>query len=152
MFPSLKAIDRVAPIGDIPPQSIGSGATISSGWSPSYLFGQIQAIIQTGAIAAGGSVTAQLYQATSAAGAGAKVLTGKATSTALTNAANPTDTVVEINVKGEEFDVTNGFAYVQLQITSTGAASLASGLILGHDPRELPATLNAAANVVQQIG
>lgn len=152
MWPSLKAIDRVIALGGIDPQSIASGATVSSPWIPVALWGQIMALIQTGVISAGGSVTAQLYQATSAAGAGSKVITGKATSAALTAAANSPSAQVEINLKGEELDVTNGFAFIQLQITATGAAALASAQLFGHDAREGPATLNAPATLVQVIG
>ncbi len=152
MYPALKAIDRVAHQGGIDPQQIGSGATVSSGWVNMAYFGQLEVLLMTGAISAGGSVNIQLYQATSAAGANAKVITGKTLPTALTYASNPTSAQAEINLKGEELDVTNGFAFVQAQVTATGAAAFAAASILGHDPREGPASLAIPASLVQLVG
>ena len=152
MYPALKNIDRQAHLGGIDPQSIAGGNTISSGWVNMQLFGSLLVLIQTGVITATGSVTAQLYQATSAAGAGSKVITGKATSTALTAAANSPSAQVEINLKGEELDVSNGFSFVQVQVSAVTAAALASATILGCDPREGPASQNIPATLVQLIG
>jgi len=59
---------------------------------------------------------AQVYQATSNAGAGAKVIAGKAITT-YTSLATDEDNLWYIHVDVSELDVDLYFAYIQLQIT-----------------------------------
>lgn len=75
------------------------------------------AILIVGDVAQGATVDLALWQATSSAGANAKLVTGKAI-TQLTDA--DSDSVVCIEVRTEELDVDGGFAYLGGVITVAG--------------------------------
>lgn len=141
--PSEKAavLDVVSPIS----QGVG---TVTGAWIPVTLFRKLLVIIQTGVLGALATVDANLQQATSAAGAGAKAITGK-TITQLTKAGGDDNKQVEINLDASELDVTNGFAYVRLSIPVGVAASLVSAVIIGFDGRYEPASDNDASSVKQ---
>ena len=62
------------PLGVIAP--ISSSSVVVSGWLPVGTHREIVTIMQTGLVAATGTVDMTIQQATSAAGAGAKALTG----------------------------------------------------------------------------
>lgn len=65
-------------------------------------------ILLTGVMAQGATLNLQLWQATDTAGAGAKVIAGKAI-TALTQAGGDANDAVCIEVRTEELDVDGGF-------------------------------------------
>lgn len=92
----------------------------TSDWVDMADFESALAVLMTGTVAATVSITAKLEQATSAAGAGAKDITGKSITT-LTTADG--DKQVLINVRGEELDVSNNFRYVRLSVTIADSAS-----------------------------
>lgn len=75
------------------------------------------AILMVGDVAQGATVDLALWQATSAAGANAKLIAGKAITT-LTDA--DSNSVVCIEVRTEELDVDGGFAYLVGVITVAG--------------------------------
>ena len=152
MYPSLKAIDRIVDLGGVDPQSIGSGSTISSGWISAQQYGSFVAMLRTGVIGASGSVNMQIRQATDSSGTGAKNITGKTLTAPLTNAGYPTSGQAEINIRGDELDVSNGFAYLQIQVTATAAAALASAALVGNDPRNGPCSSNLPATMSQAVG
>lgn len=152
MFPSLKAIDRIVDLGGVDPQSIGSGSTISSGWISAQQYGSFVAMLRTGVISAGGSVNMQIRQAQDSSGTGAKNITGKTLTAPLTNAGYPTSGQAEINVRGDELDVSNGFSYLQIQVTATSAAALASAALVANDPRNGPCSASLPATMSQAVG
>lgn len=126
---------------------VSSAAAVSSAWVSVAGLARFLAIIQTGLIAATGTLNAKLEQATSAAGAGAKDITGKAI-TALADTAD--NKQILINCRTEELDVNGGFAFVRLTITPAVAASLISGVLLGFDAVFQPKA--HAASVVEVVG
>ncbi len=149
MEPYIRPSQRASVLGTIPPQS---ATTVQvSGWLDATKFHNILALIATGAMTATGTVDAQIQQATSSGGAGAKAITGKSI-TQLVAASNANNQVL-INLHQEDLDIANGFKWIQLSITQATAASLISGAVFGFDPRNLQASdsTNANASLVQVV-
>lgn len=137
---------RVSPIvGIISPQS--TNTSVTSGWVSMADLAGLQAIIATGVLGASATVDAKLQQATDGSGTGAKDITGKAI-TQLVKATDDNKQAV-INCRVDEMDINNNFTHVRLSITVGTAASLVSGLILGHVPRYDPLDVQAAS--VKQV-
>jgi hypothetical protein len=137
---------RVSPIvGVISPQS--TNTTVTSAWVSMTDLAGLQAIIATGVLGASATVDAKLQQATDSGGTGAKDITGKAI-TQLVKATDDNKQAV-INCRVDEMDINNNFTHVRLSITVGTAASLVSGLILGHVPRYDPLDVQAAS--VKQV-
>lgn len=130
--PLLKPSSRVAVLGQINPQSATTAK--STGWVLASLYQNFLAIIQVGTIASTGTVDAKIEQATSAAGAGAKDVTGKAI-TQLTEAGTDSDKQALINFSAPDLDHSNSFVYVRLTITPATAAALISGTLVGFDAK-----------------
>lgn len=108
-------------------------------------YARLVAKLKVGLIAAGGTLDFKVQQATSAAGANAKDITGKAI-TQLPDTADNVDRIIEI--KNEELDVDGGFHFVGLLITPAVAASLVSAELIGFIPRYEPVTKLASTVVV----
>ena len=96
------------------------------------------------------TLDAKLQQAQDASGTGAKDLTGKAISQ-LTQAASGSARQALINVRPEDLDVTNGYAYVRLSVTVGVAASLTAAQLLGVNPRFAPGDASNQAAVAQIV-
>lgn len=135
--PNVRPSDRATILAVINPQSASSAQ--SSGWISVVQFAALQALIIVGAIGSSATVDAKIEQATSAAGAGAKDVTGKAI-TQLTKAGSDDNKQAIINFRPTDLDFNNGFTHVRLTITPATAASLICGVILGSDAREQPPT------------
>ena len=149
--PNVKPSDRAVFIGEIPPISASSAKStgyIPMGPQPGG-FDSIQALVQAGVTASGGTIDAKLEQADTAAGGNVKDIVGKAITqlTAVNGNAGPRNAI--LNCRSEELDVAGGFCYVRLTITPATAASVIAGAILGHDARYQPADdLSTVAQVV----
>lgn len=141
--------EQAAILAAIAPVSQGVGSAVS-GWIPVTMFRKIMAVIQTGVLGAAATLDANLQQATSAAGAGAKAITGKSI-TQLTKAGGDDSKQVIIDLDAAELDIAGGFAYVQLTLTVAVAASLVSAVLLGFDGRYGPASDQDAASVKQIV-
>jgi hypothetical protein len=139
------ASENVAVVGNIDPDAYGA-STVTSGWIAAKDFGHFLAIVQAGDLGASATVDAKLEQATSAAGAGAKDITGKAI-TQLTQAGTDSNKQAVINLRPEELDVDGGFTHFRLSITVAVAASDVGGVVLGVDPLFAPASNNDASTV-----
>jgi len=109
-------------------------------WVSMKNYNDIMTIIHSQTIAAGGALTCQLRQATSAAGAGAKNITGK--TAAFTDAED--NTTKTIDCRAEDLDINNSFIYVGILITETGVqnAGVDAEFVRGN-PRYAQATLPA---------
>lgn len=149
--PNIKPSDRAVFIGEVAP--ISASTAKSTGYIPMGPqpggFDSIQAIVQAGVTASGGTVDAKLEQADTSTGGNLKDITGKAITqlTAVNGNAGPRNVI--LNCRSDELDVNAGFCYVRLTITPATAASLISGAILGHDARFQPADdLSTVAQVV----
>ncbi len=145
MNSNLKPSDRVAVVGNIDPDAYGAGS-YTTGWIDMSKFLAIMAVVQAGTLGASATLDAKIQQATSAAGAGAKDVTGKAI-TQLTQAGTDSDKQAVINLFANELDINNGFTHVQLSITVGTATSDAGAIVLGLDPVKDVASANDAATV-----
>ncbi|MEO5331323.1 MAG: hypothetical protein H7839_04815 [Magnetococcus sp. YQC-5] len=135
-----KPTENVAILSNLPPASQGAG-TVTTGWVSVSGFHNLLAVLSVGAMAATATLDAKLQQATSAAGAGAKDITGKAI-TQLTQAGGDGDQQVMINLVPGDLD--EGFGFVTLSITAAAAASVVGASVMGMDPVYSPATGNHA--------
>ena len=96
-------------------------------------------IALVGDIGVTGTVDVELHEATDAAGTGAKAIAGKAI-TQLTQAGGDSDDACAINLRTEEMDCANGFAFIRARMDCLVASSNAAVLILGNVPRYAPVT------------
>jgi hypothetical protein len=149
MNPNMKLFEELTVLAAIGPSAQAVG-TLNSGWVLVDEVESFLASIQTGVLGAAATLDAKLQQATNAAGAGAKDITGKA----LTQIVKATGDNVQafINCRGDELDVSGGFCYVQLSMTVAAAASQTAAVLYGGHPRNYPASDKNPASVVQLVG
>jgi hypothetical protein len=148
--PNIKPSDRVAILAAIDPDAASAGA-VNSAWIDVTNWQNLMAIVMAGDLGASATLNAKLEQATSAAGAGAKDVTGKAIAQ-LTQAGAGSDKQAIINCSQYDLDFNNGFKFVRLSMTVATAASEIAGLLLGFDPRYNVASDNDAAAVAEIVG
>ncbi len=121
------------------PDSVAPG-TITSDRVDAGYYHRMFLYVDVGDIVATGTVDIKLTQATTAAGAGVKDITGKAI-TQLTQAGGDSDSIVGIELRAEELDVNNGFNWVGVVIVVGTAAAELSAVLMKIIPRyEPPAT------------
>lgn len=137
--------ERVAVLGVIDPDANAAGA-LTTAYADLTQFGSAMAIIMAGTLGTSATLDAKLVQATSAAGAGSKDISGKAI-TQLTQAGSDSDKQAIINVRAEDLDLANGFTHVAITMTTATATSDSGALLLGLDPRSAPASDNDLASV-----
>lgn len=137
--------DRVAVVGVIDPD-VQTAATYTSGWIDMADFASIMAVVMAGTLGSSATLDAKLEQATSAAGAGAKDITGKAIAQ-LTQAGTDSDKQAIIECFADDLDLENAFTHVRLSMTVGTATSDAGAIVLGLDPRYPPARNSDAATV-----
>lgn len=144
MFPNAKASEQLSILATLDPGNQAPGVA-NTGWVPLNTHHGLLALVQTGALATGATVDAKLQQAQDASGTGAKDVAGKAIAQ-LTQASNGANRQALINLRSEELDVNNGFAYVRLVVTVAAAAANTSAQLMGVNPRLASAeTANQAA-------
>ncbi|MDI9330961.1 MAG: hypothetical protein QM527_06575 [Alphaproteobacteria bacterium] len=144
MFPNAKGSEQLSILAALDPGNQATGAA-NTGWVPLNTHHGLLALVQTGALATGSTVDAKLQQALDTSGSGAKDVSGKAI-TQLSQANNGANCQALINLRPEELDVNNGFAYVRLVVTVATAAANTSAQLLGINPRLASAeTANQAA-------
>ena len=144
-FPNILPSDRLAIVAAINPVSQAAGA-VSTGWISMQNWRSVMAIVQAGVLGAAATLDAKLEQATSAAGAGAKDIAGKAV-TQLTQAGADSNKQAIVNLRQVELDFANGYSHVRLTLTVATQASLVSAVLLGLDARYSPASDSDAATV-----
>jgi hypothetical protein len=144
MFPNAKGSEQLSILATLDPGNQAAGV-VSTGWVALNTHHGLLALVQTGALATGSTVDAKLQQALDTSGTGAKDVAGKAI-TQLTQASNGANRQALINLRPEELDVNNGFAFVRLVVTVATAAANTSAQLLGVNPRLASAdTANQAA-------
>ncbi len=133
-----------------PPGTIAGGPTIvPSTYIDMGDFDRIVFIIAIGACAATDTLNAKLVQATSAAGAGSKDITGAAI-TALADADDNQFATIEL--KAEALDVAGGFRYVSLSYTKAGAGTLVASIFaFRYKGGGLPPTKHASYNEAVEV-
>lgn len=150
MYSELKPSQRAAVVGVIDPDAYAAG-TYTTGWVAAADWYSFLAIVTAGDLGASATLDAKMRQATSAAGAGAKDVTGYAI-TQLTQAGTDSNKQALINIKSEALYINGGFTHVQLSMTIGTAASDAGAVLLGFDPRYGPANRVDADSVDEIVG
>lgn len=148
MNQTIKFSDRSGILSTIDPASIAAG-TVLTAYVPVAKWHTIAAIIATGVLGAAATVDAKLRQAQDAAGTGVKDITGKSI-TQLVKASHDNKQVV-IECKADDLDTANGFTHVALSVTVGTAASILGAILLGTNPRYMPASDFDDADVVQIV-
>ncbi len=148
MFPNAKGSELLSILATIDPASISAG-TVTTGWVSAGNHHNVLAVIQTGALGTSATLDAKLQQASDSTGAGAKDVSGKAI-TQIVKATGDNKQAL-INLRPDELDVANGFAFVRLSLTVGTAASVAGAQLLGVNSRYASADAFNQAAVVQVI-
>lgn len=144
MFSNAKGSELLSILATLDPGNQAPGVA-NTGWVPLSTHHGLLALVQIGVLATGATVDAKLQQAQDASGTGAKDVAGKAIAQ-LIQASNGANRQALINLRPEELDVNNGFAYVRLVVTVAAAAANTSAQLLGVNPRLASAeTANQAA-------
>lgn len=148
MFPNAKGSEQLAILTTLDPSNQAVGVA-NSNWITLSSYHSLLAMIETGALATGGTVDAKLQQAQDANGTGAKDIAGKAI-TQLSQGGNGASRQALINLRPEELDVNGGFAFVRLVVTVGTAAAFTAAQLLGMNPRYEPAD-GANQSAVAQV-
>lgn len=144
MLTHVHAADNAAVLAVIDPDAYGASTEVSD-WVDASEFHQILAIVMAGTLGTSATLDAKLRQATSAAGAGAKDITGASITQLVKATDDDKQAIMSLDV--DALDIANGFRYVALSMTIGTATSDAAGLIIGLAPRVGPASDNDLASV-----
>jgi hypothetical protein len=148
MFPNAKGSEELSILATIDPASQAAG-TVTTGWVSVTNFHALLAVVETGVLGASATLDAKFQQAQDNIGTGAKDVTSKAL-VQIVKATGDNKQAL-INLKPEDVDNANGFAFVRLSLTVGVAASIVAGKLLGMNPRYATADAFNQAAVVQII-
>jgi hypothetical protein len=151
MFPiNVKASEQIALLAAINPVSQGAGNAVS-GWVSAKDFNKFLALVQVGVFGASATIDANIKQATSNAGAGAKNIgSGRAIVQQLAAGGNNIQCLIDLDAG--ELDVEGGFTFIQFTITVGTAATLVAGALFGFIPRNAPGSALNATSVTNVVG
>lgn len=148
MLPNARISEQLSLLATIDPVSQAAG-TVTTGWLSAAQFERFMASIRTGTLGASATVDAKLQQATDSGGTGVKDVTGKAI-TQIVKASGDNKQAL-INLRAEELDTNGGFSYFRLSITVGTATSLITAEVWGGVAKNLPASAQNQAGVVQIV-
>ncbi len=148
MFPNAKGSELFSVLATIDPASQAVG-TVTTGWISAGNHHTLLALVQSGVLGTGATLDAKLQQATDASGTGAKDVTGKAI-TQIVKATGDNKQAL-INLRPDDLDVSNGYAFVRLSLTVAVAASLTAAQLLGFNPRFAPGDASNQTAVAQVV-
>ena len=140
--------ERLAVVGVVNPDAAAAG-TQTTGWIDMSVHPQILAIVFAGALGANATIDAKLQQATTAGGAGAKDVPGKAITQLTQAGVDRSNKQAQINLRAEELDMNGGFGFVRLSLTVATATSDAGAVVLASGARYGPPP--PAATVVETV-
>ncbi len=129
-----------------PPNSFGI-STRNSAWFLMERFHRGVLQLHVGDMQQAATLDVQLRQATSALGAGAKAVTGKAIAQ-LTQAGGDGNDYITIELQTEQMDVTNNYDYIGVQVVIAGAAVEYSYVFNAYNARYKPVIQTNYAQVV----
>uniref|UniRef100_UPI0035B1C30C hypothetical protein n=1 Tax=Accumulibacter sp. TaxID=2053492 RepID=UPI0035B1C30C len=119
MFPNAKGSEQMSILATIDPASQAAG-TVTTAWVSAANFHAFLALVETGLLGAAATVDAKIQQARDATGTGAKDVSGKAIRQIVK--ASGDNKQVLINLRPENLDSNNGFAFLRLSLTVEVAA------------------------------
>lgn len=143
-YPALPS-EKAAVVGVIDPDAY-TADSYSTGWIDMKLFGALMATVMAGTLGTSATIDAKFEQATSAAGANPKDVTGTAI-TQLTQAGTDSDKQAVINLRESDLDVDNGYRFARLTVTVGTATSDMGALVQGFFSDQEPASDNDASTV-----
>lgn len=149
MFPNAKGSELISVLATLDPTSQVVG-TVSTGWISAGNHHNLLVLVQSGVLGTGATLDAKIQQATDVSGSGVKDLPGKSI-VQLTQAGNSSAKQALINLRPEDLDVNNGYAFIRLSSTVGVAASLTAAQVLGLNPRFAPGEVNNQPAVVQVV-
>ena len=126
-------------------RAVGAG---NSGWVDTALYTRLAAVITTGTLGTAATLDAKWQSATDSAGTGAADIAAGQIAQIVKATGDNKQAVMNLDVNRLP-DRTKRF--VRLVLTVGTAASDASAIVLGVDPRHAPATDNDPATVVQVV-
>lgn len=132
---TMKTLERLKVTRLIEPQDVGT-ADVTSGYKDVSLSKKAVILASAGAVTAAKILTVQPMQATSAAGANAKVL-GAAVTAAGAGGNAPTEVKIEIDV-GNDMDGAGGFKYLAVTLGIDENAKLGSAWLVEDERRFTP--------------
>ncbi len=134
------------PGGELYP-ALKAAAVHNGAWLPMSNHQRAIFIVQVGAMTALSTVNFIVQQATNAAGAGVKAITGKAI-TQLTQASGDGNDLVAVEVRTEELDVSGGFVYIRGQLTVGTDTAYVGVLALRFIPNYPPVVTTGWTEIV----
>lgn len=137
MQPNSLPSERAAIVGKIDPDAYAN-STYYTDYIPLKDFGRFMAIVQAGTLGSSATIDAKLISYTDGAGGGAADIPGAAI-TQLTQAGTDSDKEAVINLDVGSLAGTAA-THFRLQLVVGTAASDASAIVLGFDPRSAPAS------------
>lgn len=143
---TLKPSDRVAVLAAVGPDS-RTGGFVTTPWVHIDQFASVMGLIVLGGLATGHTVNALFQQAQDTAGTGVKLVEGTVIEPLRETGDPDQDQQAVINLHASDLDLENGFEYIRIELTRSGAASIAGAVILGFDPRYMPASEHGAEGV-----
>ena len=143
-----KFIEVHEPLYVLHPISVTNGAAVYTSYVSLANYHRAFILLNIGVMQSGGTIDAVVYQALNTSGGSPKVLSPTKAITQLTQAGSDSNSIVGIEVRTEELDVTGGFDCIALQYTVGTAASIMSIEIWGCVPRYAPAPVTDWNEVV----
>lgn len=143
-----KPSEMAAVVATIDPASLTANTYVSD-WVDASKFDQLLAVIILGAIASNGTFDAKLVQSKASDGSNPADVTGKSV-TQLTAAGTDSNKQVLINLRSDELSA--GYRYVALSVTTATAATIAGAAILGFNPNYGPGSDYDLASVDEIVG
>ena len=138
MYPNIKGSETLSILATIDPASQAAG-TVTTAWVSAANFHAFLALVETGVLGAAATLDAKIQQARDATGTGAKDVSGKAIRQIVK--ASGDNKQVLINLRPENLDSNNGFAFLRLSLTVEVAASIVAGKLIGVHPRHATAAV-----------
>lgn len=133
-----KFIEVHEPLYVLHPISVTNGAAVYTSYVSLANYHRAFILINVGVMQAGSTIDAVVYQAVNTSGGSPKVLTPTKAITQLTQAGSDSNSIVGIEIRCEELDVTGGFDCIALQYTVGTAAAIMDISIWGCVPRFAP--------------
>jgi len=143
-----KFIEVHEPLYVLHPISVTNGAEVFTSYVSLANYHRAFILINVGVMQSGATLDAVVHQATDTSGSSPKHLDPTKAITQLTQAGSDSNSIVGIEIRTEELDVTNGFDCIALAYTVGTAAIIMSIEIWGCVPRYAPAPVTDWNEVV----
>ena len=138
MQTNTKGSETLSILATIDPACQAAG-TVTAAWGSVANLHAFLAVVETGVLGAAATLDAKIQQARDATGTGAKDVSGKAIRQIVKASGDNKQAL--INLRPENLDSNNGFAFLRLSLTVEVAASIVAGKLIGVHPRHATAAV-----------